>query len=204
MLELIGLLDSPFVRRVAITAHIYGLLFERLAWSVYRNADQIREINPLITVPTLVLEDGSALIDSNFICEYLDELVGDAKALLPQHGASRIHAKQIVARSNVTCEKVGQLYRELPWRPEGLRYSQAIDRFRTQIDSGLASLEDALINEYYVDGHLSHADIMAAITYTFVHYYADPLGLKLAAHPKLAALTAKLEQTQAFKLTPLE
>jgi glutathione S-transferase len=203
MLKLIGLLDSPFVRRVAITANLYGIAFERLPWSVYRNAYQLREVNPLMTVPTLVLDDGSCLIDSNFICEYLDELAPE-KAITLTHSSGRMHLKQIVAKANVTCEKVGQLYRELPWRPEGLRYSEAIDRFRVQIDAGLAALEQSLVNQWYLDDRCTHADVMAAITYTFVHYYSDPLQLKLKPHPKLAALTQRLEATESFLSTPLE
>ncbi len=204
MLKLIGLWDSPFVRRVVIVAKHHGIPFERVSWSVYRNAEQLHEVNPLMTAPTVVLADGSVLIDSNFICEYLDEMAGEKKALLPPHGSLRVRANQIVARSNVTCEKVGQLYRELPWRPESLRYTEAIDRFIGQINAGLHSLESPLDDEWYVDGRCTHADIMAAITYTFVQYYSSALGLTITPLPKLAALAARLEATPHFLSTPLE
>jgi glutathione S-transferase len=203
MLKLIGLLDSPFVRRVAVTAMMYGVEFERLPWSVYRNAHQLREVNPLMTVPTLVMDDGSYLIDSNAICEYFDELV-PGKSIMPKHTAGRLQMKQIIAKANVTCEKVGQLYRELPWRPEGLRYSEAIDRFRVQIEAGLETLERSLINQWYIDDQCTHADVMAAITYSFVHHYAQALQIKLKPHPKLAALAARLESSVEFVMTPLE
>jgi glutathione S-transferase len=85
-----------------------------------------------------------------------------------------------------------------------LRYSEAIDRFRVQIDAGLAALEQSLVNQWYLDDRCTHADVMAAITYTFVHYYSDPLQLKLKPHPKLAALTQRLEATESFLSTPLE
>ena len=55
---LIGQYDSPFVRRVGIALRLYGMAFEHRPWSVFGDADKIRVLNPLVRVPTLVLEDG--------------------------------------------------------------------------------------------------------------------------------------------------
>ena len=51
---LIGQYDSPFVRRVGITLEHYQLPFEHRPWSVWGNADQIAEYNPLRRVPVLI------------------------------------------------------------------------------------------------------------------------------------------------------
>src|SRR5438477_707985 len=83
---LIGQYDSPFVRRVAIALRLYGLAFEHRPWSTFGDADKIAPYNPLRRVPTLVLDDGEALIESTIILDYLDELVGEAKAMLPRGG----------------------------------------------------------------------------------------------------------------------
>src|SRR5215813_10852277 len=80
---LIGQYDSPFVRRVAIALKLYGLAFEHKPWSTFGDADKIAPYNPLRRVPTLVLDDGEALIESTIILDYLDELVGPEKAMLP-------------------------------------------------------------------------------------------------------------------------
>lgn len=203
-LKLIGLTDSPFVRRVAIAMNHYGVPFTRVPWSVYRNADQLKAVNPLMTAPTLVLADGTVLIDSNFICDYLDALAGDDKSLMPKAMSSRVKVQQIVARANVACEKVGQLYRELPWRPEGLRHAEAISRFTGQIVTGVEQLEQGIKGEWAVDGRMTYADIMPAITLTFVRYYATTLAIPLAEYPKLEALTARMEATPAFQAVPLD
>ncbi|HEX2669966.1 MAG TPA: glutathione S-transferase N-terminal domain-containing protein, partial [Polyangiaceae bacterium] len=55
---LIGQYDSPFVRRVGIALRHYGLSFEHRPWSVWGNAAQIAQHNPLRRVPTLLLDDG--------------------------------------------------------------------------------------------------------------------------------------------------
>src|SRR3954465_7624311 len=75
---LIGQYDSPFVRRVAIALHHYGLPFEHRPWSVWSDAAKIAEHNPLRRVPTLLLEDGSALLETSAILDCLDELAAAA------------------------------------------------------------------------------------------------------------------------------
>ena len=55
-MQLIGMLDSPYVRRVAISMTRLGLPFERHDWSVGRDYDRIRQFSPLGRVPALVLE----------------------------------------------------------------------------------------------------------------------------------------------------
>ncbi|PTT75208.1 glutathione S-transferase, partial [Pelomonas sp. HMWF004] len=45
-MKLIGMLDSPFVRRVAISMRLLGLPFEHAAISVFRGFDQFQQINP--------------------------------------------------------------------------------------------------------------------------------------------------------------
>ena len=61
---LIGQYNSPFVRRVGIALHLYGMAFEHRPWSTFSDADRIAPFNPLRRVPTLVLDDGEALIES--------------------------------------------------------------------------------------------------------------------------------------------
>ena len=54
---LVGQYDSPFLRRVAVTMHYYGIPYERKVLSVFRNADEVAEINPL-----MVREDGAGVV----------------------------------------------------------------------------------------------------------------------------------------------
>ena len=89
---LIGQYDSPFVRRTAIALRLYGLPFEHRPWSTFGDAEKIAPYNPLRRVPTLVLDDGEALIESFAILDYLDELVGPDKAMLPAKGPERRRA----------------------------------------------------------------------------------------------------------------
>jgi glutathione S-transferase len=78
---LIGMFDSPFVRRVAISMQWLDIGYEHADWSVGRDFDRIRQHNPLGRVPTLVLDDGEVLAESAAILDYLDDRVGPARAL---------------------------------------------------------------------------------------------------------------------------
>src|SRR5438445_81407 len=99
---LIGQYDSPFVRRVAIAMRLYGIAFEHRPWSTFGDADKIAPYNPLRRVPTLVLDNGEALIESTAILDYLDELAREAdkvagEAMLPARGAERRRQLRICA-----------------------------------------------------------------------------------------------------------
>ena len=94
---LIGQYDSPFVRRVAIAMTLYGMAYEHRTWSVFGDAERLGEINPLRRVPTLVCDDGVALLESHLILDYLDELAGPDCALIAASGLARRDALRICA-----------------------------------------------------------------------------------------------------------
>ena len=50
-MQLIGMLDSPYVRRVAVSMKLMGIDFEHQSVSVFRNFDRFREVNPVVKAP---------------------------------------------------------------------------------------------------------------------------------------------------------
>src|SRR5512134_2546284 len=108
---LIGMFDSPFVRRVAISMKLLDIPFEHGNWSVGKDFDRIRNYNPLGRVPTLVTDGGEKLLESAAILDYLDEIAGPDRALLPRAGAERRKALNLMAMSTGAAEKgVLQVY----------------------------------------------------------------------------------------------
>jgi glutathione S-transferase len=68
-------LKSPRVRKVRVAAHELGLAGRiELVTSPPGSDPELLADNPLGQIPTLVLDDGTALYDSVVICEYLDSL----------------------------------------------------------------------------------------------------------------------------------
>ena len=65
------MLDSPYVRRVAVALIVAKVPFTHRPISLFRHIDEFSKINPLLKAPTLVADNGTVLIDSNVILDYL-------------------------------------------------------------------------------------------------------------------------------------
>jgi glutathione S-transferase len=147
---LIGQFDSPFVRRVAIAMRVYGLDFEHRPWSVFADGEKIARYNPLMRVPTLVLDDGEVLIESSAILDHLDEQVGPERALVPPRGTERRRALQLMALATGTLEKAGAMVYERTLRPPDKQFGPWLERCRVQAEGGLAALEAATGGGWYL------------------------------------------------------
>src|SRR5271168_580854 len=68
---------SPFPTRVRLILYAKGIPFEIVEPPGFGNSKlpkgEYLKLNPLGRVPTLVLDDGRALPESEVICEYLEE-----------------------------------------------------------------------------------------------------------------------------------
>jgi len=90
-MKLIGANASPYVRKVRIVMAEKKLDYQFVQENVWADDTAIAKSNPLGKVPCLVMEDGSTLIDSKVIVEYLDTLTPVCK-LLPAGGNGRERA----------------------------------------------------------------------------------------------------------------
>src|ERR1700722_1079491 len=196
---LIGQYDSPFVRRVAIALRLYGLSFEHWAWSTFGDADKIAPYNPLRRVPTLVLDDGEALIDSTAILDYLDERVGPAKAMIATHGPERRRNLRICALATGLGDKSVSLIYERVLRKEALKLW--VERCEAQISGVLDVLENerAIVKTpYWFGARIGHADIAVACVLRFTGE-AHPHLFNAARYPALAAHAAHCEALPPFR-----
>jgi len=198
---LIGMFDSPFVRRVAVTMNLLDMPFEHRNWSVGKDFELIRRYNPLGRVPTLVLDDGEALLDSAAILDYLDDTAGPDRALLPRTGRERRDALRVMAIAVGGAEKgVLQVY-ERVFRPEEKRHEAWVNRCRSQTHGALLELERlsaARAGDWLVANRMTQADVTATCVFTFVCdalKVADP-GV---TYPNLAALCRRCEALPAFR-----
>ncbi|MBV6416608.1 MAG: hypothetical protein CMLOHMNK_01216 [Steroidobacteraceae bacterium] len=203
-MRLIGMLDSPFVRRVAIALDLYHLAFERLDWSVGRDFTSIRRFSPLGRVPALVLDDGEVLVESGAILDHLDEQVGPAASLLPARGAGRRRALQLIALAVGAAEKGREQIYEGAFRPPEKRHDPWLERCRAQMLGALAELDRACAArgeaQWLVGERMTHADIAAAVITTFL-IDSPAVALDAAAFPDLRAHCVRCESLAAFRAT---
>jgi glutathione S-transferase len=78
---------------------------------------EVKAINPMGKVPVLILDDGTNLIDSSAIADYLDEWVGADQALIPKSGRPRQQVLQTVARALAVIEKASAVGRRTKRAP---------------------------------------------------------------------------------------
>ncbi|MEO8243134.1 MAG: glutathione S-transferase N-terminal domain-containing protein [bacterium] len=194
---LIGQYDSPFTRRVGIALTLYGMAFEHRPWSTFGDADRLQPLNPLIRVPTLVLDDGFVLIDSHMILDYLDTLVPDDVAMFPRAEPARHLVLKATTLATGLAEKAVGLFYERLMHDKVSETWQA--RCRRQITSVLQALEADRASRsgpFWFD-RLSHADIAAACALRFTGDAHPEVDLSL--YPHLQRDAAKLEATPAFR-----
>jgi len=195
---LIGQYDSPFTRRVAIALRLYGLAFEHRPWSTFGEGDKIAAFNPLRRVPTLVLDDGEALIESTAILDYLDELVGPERAMIAARGPARRHALKICALATGLGDKAVSLVYERVLRKEPSKIW--VDRCETQVGGVLEVLEReraGVLTPYWFGERIGHADIAVACVLRFAGE-AHPALFPAARYPELAAHAVRCEALPAF------
>ena len=205
---LIGMFDSPFVRRVAVSMNLLGHPFEHRNWSVGKDFDRIREFNPLGRVPVLVLPDGEALIDSATMLDFLDDRSGTEKALLPVSGPERRAALRVMAVASGAAEKgVLQIYEKV-FRPEEKRHEAWVSRCRLQMHGALAELERLALGRrhdgaWLVGDSIGQADVTAACVFTFLN---EALAVDTSGdlYPALGALARRCESLPAFRASKAE
>lgn len=196
---LIGQYDSSFVRRVGIALRLYGIPFEHRPWSITGDADKLKQYNPLIRVPTLVLEDGDVLIESNLIIAYIDSLVPAARRLYPQAEPDRHRALHMTALATGMADKGVSLFYEKVLHKEMSPFW--VDRCRSQIMAALDRLDADRTSRdtpYWFGDAIGHCDIAVACALRHTTE-AHPGLIPMDDFPALQAHCAKLEALPVFQ-----
>ncbi len=201
-MKLIGLFDSPYVRRVAVSMRLQGFSFEHVALSVFRHIDEMRKINPLVKVPMLVLDDGEKLIESSFILDYLDDTAQD-KRLIPATGAKRREVMQHCAIALIGAEKAVQLYYESGLRPAEFTWPSWSERCTQQMHDAFTLLETQPESEIFSGAAITQAEVTSAVAIAFARLM-HPAHFPQGRYPKLDRLSAHCEALPAFIETPME
>jgi glutathione S-transferase len=194
-MQLVGMFDSPYVRRVAISMRLLDLPFEHRNWSVGADQARIAELNPLGLVPVLVLDDGEVLVESAAIVDYLDQRVGPSRALIPASGEARRRVLQLAALASGLADKARLQATEQFFRPVATRHEPLRLRLRGQMLAAGAALERACGSREHAPwlhgDAITQADIMLVCAMTYASEAAG-LTVEEAPWPALRARRARL------------
>ena len=202
-MQLIGMLDSPYVRRVAVTLLHLGLPFEHKPISLFRHIDQFSAINPVLKAPSFVAEDGTVLMESGLILDYVAMLAPRAAELMPRDPTTRLQAMRVEGLALALCEKAVQLHYERNLRPPEKQHEPWRERVRGQLDAALAALDTraAAAKGWLFEERLGRADIALACGFAFArHIMSDPVDP--ARYPGLASYCERAEALAIFRAAP--
>jgi glutathione S-transferase len=202
-MKLIGMLDSPYVRRVAICLKLLKLDFEHQPVSVFRTFEAFREIHPVVKAPTLVLDDGQALIESTLILDYLQTLASSGVVLTPHEPAARLRATKLTGLALAACDKTVQIVYERNLRPPEKQHEPWVDRVRIQLLAAYSLLE-AELSAAPLPIHpdrLDQAGVTTAVSWRFTQMMLPGI-VRDASYPSLRSFSGWAEQLPVFLDTP--
>lgn len=203
-MRLIGMLDSPYVRRTALTLASLDIPFTHEPLSVFRHYDAFAAINPVVKAPTAVTDDGVVLLDSTLIIDYaLKALAGD-RVLGPGDPRLAVLDIRLTGLGLAACEKAVQIVYERQLRPAEKQHQPWLDRVAGQLRAALSAIEaDIGGADWLLGPPPSEAGITLAVAGTFIAALV-PDVVSLADYPRLAALTTAAEETAIFRAWPHE
>lgn len=202
-MKLIGMLDSPYVRRVAVSLQLLGIRFEHQSLSVFSTYDQFRQINPVVKAPTLVDDEGNVLMDSTLILQYAEAIARPAARRTPSMPTELMRSQSLLGFVLAACDKSVQIVYERRVRPAEKLHQPWVDRVTQQLLSALDVLEAEQVKQPLpvTSADIPPPGVMIAITWHFIQQML-PDVVPAARYPALAAYSAQAEQLPEFKAAP--
>lgn len=192
---------SPFAARVRLAIYAYDLPVEIAPsgqWLPnYEKSPEYLAINPIGKVPTLVLDDGSALPESGVIVEYL----ADA---FPTAGLRPSDARA-AARGRL-CAQIIEQYVQMPAGPLfGQLFAQVRDH--QKIEACVSSMDEGLshLDHFLGEGHTGSITLQDCALIPFIYFFAERMVAALemppivSRHPKVAAYWARMQTAPAVE-----
>jgi glutathione S-transferase len=202
-MQLIGMLDSPYVRRVAISLQLLGLRFTHQPLSVFRTFEQFQRINPVVKAPSLVCDNGEVLMDSTLILEYAEALAGPGRSLMPSAIGDRQHALRIIGLALAAGEKSVQIVYEKFQRPPEKQHEPWMARVTVQLQGAYAVLEQELAHRPLPPPaeSIGQAGISLAVAWRFTQEMV-PEAVVSTNYPRIRDFSMAAETLAVFRAAP--
>lgn len=191
---------SPFARKVRIAAIELGLIdkIELVPTSVAPATanDEYSKITPLKKLPVLILRDGSVILDSYVIVEYLDELAGGGK-LIPASGPDRWRVKSDHSMLQGMLDSMLLCRYERMVRPQGLQWQGWSDDHWNRAWMGMARFNN---KPEVLSRPLDIAQIALACVLGYADFRYPDCGWR-QAYPNLDAFHERMLERPSIKLS---
>lgn len=194
------MLDSPYVRRVAISLSYMGFAFERKNTSVFRDMAEFSNYNPVLKAPTFITDNNIVLMDSSLILQYLEASDEKTRSLMPKDTDDLGLDLRIIGLALAATDKAIQIEYEEK-RPADEQSPSWIKRITAQMLCALSLLEKEYqnITTPWLHGNdMMQADIASVIAFDFANYIAPNLIVK-QDYPTLHKNWQRGENLDIFK-----
>lgn len=204
-MRLIGMLDSPYVRRVAVSLKIMGIPFSHESVSLFSQYKAFEAINPVVRAPTLVTDGGATLMESTLILDYLEHLVADDRRLTPIALDDYVRSQRLIGLALAACDKAVQMVYEFNLRPTEKQHQPWIDRVGKQLLAALDLLEKEIgsCEKWIFNARPLQADISVAVAWRFIQSVLSDVVVK-EKFPGLSAFSQRAEALPEFASLPLK
>lgn len=198
-MKLIGMLDSPYVRRVAISLQLLGLKFEHQSLSVFSGFSEFQKINSVVKAPSFICDDGEVLMDSTLILEYAEALARP-RSLMPYEIHKLQHELRLIGLALAATEKSVQIVYERSLRPLEKLHEPWVSRITGQLLAAYSQLE-AEVEKNPLES-TSSSILQSGVSIAVAWYFTQqmvPDSVPAASYPRLAAYSAAAESLREFK-----
>ena len=199
-MKLLASLSSPYTRKVRIVLAEKRIDCDVEIVDVNAPANPVTRDNPLGKIPTLVLDDGTALYDSRVIVEFLDNVSPIAR-LIPDENRERVAVRRWEALADGVLD-AGGLVRYESLRPKKEQSAAWVEKQLGKVRRGLAAMDAELGERAWCHGErYSLADIALGCCLGWLEF-RKPGGIDWrATRANLARHYDKLMERPAFAET---
>ncbi len=183
---------SPFARKCSIVARETQIIskIDEIVLAPLDNPPELLAANPIAQVPALLLDDGRAIINSPFICDYLNQIA-------PQSISNSFDAKRLESFSDGIMEMAVKIAFERR-RPQELQSEYWIERWKSNIIRALEMVESEFKGGFGAPNNIGQIALVCALSY--IEFRHQETEWK-EHHPNLAMLQTKLEARASFAET---
>ena len=199
-MKLLASLASPYTRKVRVVLAEKKIECNMELHDVAPSENPVNAHNPLGKLPTLLLDDGTALYDSRVIVEFLDN-ASPISRLIPEDNRERVAVRRWEALADGVLDAAILVRQEL-LRPKKEQSKAWTEKQLGKVNRGLAQLAAELGDRGWCHGdRYTLADIALGCCLGWLQF-RQPGGVDgRAAHANLARHHDKLIERPAFAET---
>ncbi len=196
-MKLLGSVPSPYTRKVRIVLAEKKIDCDFEVADVLPSENPVNALNPLGKVPTLLLDDGTALFDSRVIVEFLDS-VSPISRLIPDDNRERVAVRRWEALADGSLD-AGLLIRYESLRPKKEQSTDWTAKQVGKLKRGLAMIAAELGDKPWCHGdRYTLADIAVGCCLGWVAFRKPGAVEWRTEYPNLDRFYDKLMERPAF------